>query len=147
MRRLVLAAMFAMTGLSLISRSTAETAVSTRADWLTDARLGGFIHWSAGGALGARWFGEPLRNPTPYGEWSRHRNRVPRADYDAAIAHMAVTPEQVDAWVKAFKDAGCAYVIFVAKHHDGLAFWPSKASTYTFQNLSKCQTDVCAEMR
>jgi alpha-L-fucosidase len=88
-----------------------------------------------------------LRNPTPYGEWSRHRNRVPRADYDAAITRMSITPEQVDGWVKSYKDAGFGYVIFVAKHHDGLAFWPSHVSSYTFQNLSKCPTDVCGEMR
>lgn len=121
--------------------------MENRADWFREARLGGFIHWSAGGVFGARWFGEPLRNPTPYGEWARHRNRVPKADYDAAISKMSVTPEQVDAWVRTFKDAGCGYVIFVAKHHDGLAYWPSKVSDYTFQNLSKCRTDVCAEMR
>ncbi len=120
---------------------------ANRAEWFTTARLGGFIHWSPGGVFGSRWFGEPLRNPTPYGEWARHRNRVPRADYDAAIRQMSVTPEQVDTWVKSYRDAGFGYVIFVAKHHDGLAFWPSQVSDYTFQNLSKCPTDVCGEMR
>ncbi len=146
MHRRILSAMLALSG-TIPSLTAAEAPVAGRAAWFTEARLGGFIHWSAGGVFGARWFGEPLRNPTPYGEWARHRNRVPKADYDAAISHMAVTPEQVDAWVKTFKDAGCGYVIFVAKHHDGLAYWPSKVSGYTFQNLSKCPTDVCAEMR
>lgn len=146
MRRLILPTLLAMTGITP-HLAAAQPVTNPRTQWFTDARLGGFIHWSAGGVLGARWFGEPLRNPTPYGEWARHRNRVPRADYDAAIAHMSVTPEQVDHWVKNFKDAGCSYVIFVAKHHDGLAFWPSDVSTYTFANLSKCQIDVCAEMR
>lgn len=118
-----------------------------RVAWFTEARLGGFIHWSAGGVYGARWYGEPLRNPTPYGEWSRHRNRVPRAGYDEAVAKMSVTPELVDSWVKAFRDAGFGYVVFVAKHHDGLAYWPSKASEYTFQRLTGSGVDVCAEMR
>lgn len=135
-----------MTGTLALATAADEPPVN-RTEWFTTARLGGFIHWSPGGVFGARWFGEPLRNPTPYGEWARHRNRVPRADYDAAIGHMSVTPEQVDGWVKSYKDAGFGYVIFVAKHHDGLAFWPSQVSNYTFQNLSKCATDVCAEMR
>lgn len=146
MHRRIMATMLAITGCLPAAAAPAPPAAE-RAAWFSAARLGGFIHWSAGGVFGGRWFGEPLRNPTPYSEWSRHRNRVPKAEYDAAIARMAVTPEQVDAWVKSFKDAGCGYVIFVAKHHDGLAFWPSKVSGYTFQNLSNCPTDVCAEMR
>lgn len=142
MCRHILSVMLAFTGFA-----HAEAPADNRVAWFTEARLGGFVHWSAGGVFGARWFGEPLRNPTPYGEWARHRNRVPRADYDAAIRHLQVTPKQVDDWVKSFKDAGCGYVIFVAKHHDGLAFWPSKVSNYTLQNLGGCRTDVCAEMR
>ncbi len=142
MRSKLLSAICALTG--MISPVSAE---NDRSAWFTEARLGGFIHWSAGGVFGARWFGEPLRNPVPYGEWARHRNRVPRADYDAAIARMSATPEAVDGWVKAFKDAGFGYVVFVAKHHDGLAFWPSQASGYTFSKLSGCGVDVCGEMR
>lgn len=146
MRCSLLTAMLALTG-SITPSHAAGDPAGDRVAWFTQARLGGFIHWSAGGVFGARWFGEPLRNPVPYGEWARHRNRVPRADYDAGIARMSITPEAVDAWVKSFKDAGFGYVVFVAKHHDGLAFWPSKASAYTFQRLSGCVVDVCAEMR
>lgn len=113
-----------------------------RSAWFTDARLGMFIHWSAGAVEGARWHGEPLRNPVPYGEWLRCRNRVPRADYDKLISRMTITKEQVDEWAKLAADAGMKYLIFVAKHHDGLAYWPSDVSDYTYQELTGEDTDV-----
>lgn len=113
-----------------------------RVAWFTEARPGMFIHWSAGAVEGARWHGEPLRNPVPYGEWLRCRNRVPRADYDKLIAQMSITKEEVNNWVALARDAGMKYIVFVAKHHDGLAYWPSEVSDYTYQNLTGSNLDV-----
>jgi len=30
-----------------------------------------------------------------------------------------------DQWMKAIRDSGATYVVFVAKHHDGFCLWPT----------------------
>lgn len=118
--------------------------VSTdRTEWFQQARLGMFIHWSAGGVEGARFQGEQLRNPLPYGEWLRCRNRVPRKEYDKLISQMTFTQEMADQWAEMASKAGMKYLMFVAKHHDGLAYWPSAVSDYTFDKLTGLNVDVC----
>jgi alpha-L-fucosidase len=117
-----------------------------RTAWFEEARFGMFIHWSASSALEGRYCGEPVRQGV-YGEWLRARNRVPRADWDAAVATMKITPEKVDAWAEAARDAGMKYIIFVAKHHDGLAFWPSKVSDYTYNKVSGVSFDVIGRLK
>ncbi len=124
-----------------------ENEFRERVAWFQEARLGMFIHWSVGAVEGARWKGEKLRNPLPYGEWLRCRNRVPREGYDKLISQMSITPELVDKWVRLAKESGMKYVMFVAKHHDGLAFWPSKVSDYTYPNLTGTGTDVLQLLR
>ena len=117
-----------------------------RTAWFEEARFGLFIHWSACSALEGRYCGEPVRQGW-YGEWLRARNRVPRADWDKGIRQMQITPARVDAWAEAAKQAGMKYVIFVAKHHDGLAFWPSKVSDYTYNRLSGVSFDVIGRLK
>lgn len=36
-----------------------------------------------------------------------------------------------DQWMEAIKAAGASYVVFVAKHHDGFALWPTDQTTYS----------------
>jgi alpha-L-fucosidase len=42
-------------------------------------------------------------------------------------------PTALDAkqWVSAMKNAGCNLLILVAKHHDGLCFWPSRYTSHS----------------
>ena len=126
-------------GLAVGGRADAAT---NRVDWFVDARFGMFIHWSAGSIYGAHWQGEPFRGPGAYGEWTRCRNRVNRSDYDAALPLMSATPDQIEQWVALAKEAGMQYIVFVAKHHDGLAFWPSQASAYNLPKLNGTGTDI-----
>ncbi len=59
------------------------------------------------------------------------------------------TPSQFDAnnWVEAVKEAGMQYAVFVCKHHDGFANWPSKFSNYTVAQTpwKEGKGDVVAE--
>lgn len=45
-------------------------------------------------------------------------------------------PSDVDCeqWVRTAKEAGAAYTVFVCKHHDGFANWPSKYTEYSVAN-------------
>jgi alpha-L-fucosidase len=130
--------------MSSISHQVPTT--SSRTNWFEAARFGLFIHWNADAALEGRFDGEPVRQ-SDYGEWLRARNRVPRADWDKAIKRMHVTPATVEGWAEAAKEAGMKYVVFVAKHHDGLAYWPSKVSEYNLNKLAGVDFDVIGTLK
>lgn len=38
-----------------------------------------------------------------------------------------------DQWMKAIKASGAKYVVFVAKHHDGFALWPTEQTEYSIK--------------
>lgn len=38
-----------------------------------------------------------------------------------------------DQWMKAIKASGAKYVVFVAKHHDGFALWPTEQTDYNIK--------------
>lgn len=38
-----------------------------------------------------------------------------------------------DQWMKAIKASGATYVVFVAKHHDGFALWPTAQTDYSIK--------------
>lgn len=48
----------------------------------------------------------------------------------------AFNPTELDCkdWIKTLKEAGGKYAVFVAKHHDGFANWPSKYTEYSVKN-------------
>ncbi len=52
-----------------------------------------------------------------------------------------------DEWIRTVKDAGAAYAVFVCKHHDGFANWPSKYTDYSVANTpwKNGQGDVVRE--
>src|SRR5579863_1500584 len=39
-----------------------------------------------------------------------------------------------DQWMKALRDAGIQYVVFVAKHHDGFCLWPTSQTDYSVKS-------------
>ena len=132
--------------MSDLQPSAPHSQATSRTAWFEDARFGLFIHWNACAALEGRFDGEPVRQ-SEYGEWLRARNRVPRAEWDNAIKKMHITPDVVDGWAEAAKEAGMKYVIFVSKHHDGLAYWPSTVSDYTLNNLAGVNFDIAGRLK
>jgi alpha-L-fucosidase len=39
-----------------------------------------------------------------------------------------------DQWMKAIRDSGAKYVVFVAKHHDGFCLWPTEQTNYSVKS-------------
>lgn len=112
-----------------------------RIKWFEEARLGVMIHWSLCTPAAGRFNGEKLRN-SHYAEWLRCHNKVQKADWDKMARRMPITEEEIENWVIATKEGGFKYLTFVTKHHDGVAFWNSKVSDYTYGKLSGTGFDV-----
>ncbi|MBO9707394.1 MAG: alpha-L-fucosidase [Caulobacter sp.] len=115
-----------------------------RLAWFRQARFGVFVHWGPYSVLGGQWRGQP--NPG-YSEHIMRVARIPRQTYRDEVA-AKFHPDAYDArtWVKAMKAAGAGYVILTAKHHDGFALWPSKASDYNIAQVSGFKRDPLAEL-
>ena len=45
-------------------------------------------------------------------------------------------------WVKLFKQSGAKYLVLIAKHHDGFAIWPSKASKWNIADATPYGKDL-----
>jgi alpha-L-fucosidase len=92
---------------------------NARAQWLRDAKLGVFLHWTPSVNCGGEvsWIMKQDMGDMP---------RVPVEVYKALP--KIFDPKKFDpkAWVKLFEDAGIRYAVIVPKHHDGYAMWDTK---------------------
>lgn len=101
--------------------------------WFKDAKLGIFIHWGvysipsyASNEGYSEWFLRGLMtNDT---NRINFQKRVFGENFKYRDYAKLFKAELFDAneWARIFKEGGAKYVLFVAKHHDGYAMWPSK---------------------
>ncbi len=101
--------------------------------WFQDAKLGIFIHW---GLYSVPAYGAP----EAYSEWFLRglqleeplRTNFMKETYGQNFTYKDFAPLfkaelwNPDEWADLFKRAGAKYIMFVTKHHDGFALWPSK---------------------
>jgi alpha-L-fucosidase len=102
-----------------------------RMAWWREARFGMFIHWGATTVLDSNWKGE-----IGDGTWILHKAHVPVSEYKAALKAFNPVKYDPDAWARAAKEAGCGYVVLVARHHDGFCNWDSKVSEFDVANTA-----------
>jgi len=104
--------------------------------WFKDAKLGIFVHWGLYSVPSwstaeryAEWYYRWL--DSSYQPVVDHHNKVWGDDFEYKDFAPLFTAELFDAqeWVDLFDRAGAKYIIFVSKHHDGFAMWPSKYSS------------------
>src|SRR5579884_1700140 len=55
---------------------------------------------------------------------------------DGSASPSVFNPTQFDPdqWMKAIRDSGAKYVVFVAKHHDGFCLWPTEQTDYSVKS-------------
>jgi len=120
-----------------------------RPAWLSEAKLGIFIHWGPysvpawaepSGALGVvpaqEWF---RRNA--YAEWYYNTIRIPGssaarhhaevyggAPYDDFLDAWTASAFDPAAWARLFAATGASYVVPTTKHHDGVTLWDAPAT-------------------
>ena len=129
-----------MLGLVLLSAgaicSAADPSPASIADrdarmgWWREARFGMFVHWGLYSGLAGTWNGKPV-GKTGGMEWIQQRVGADTETYaKAAIPLFKPTSDFAKSWAKLAKDAGCRYIVFTTKHHDGFALHDSKVSEY-----------------
>ncbi len=91
------------------------------AQWFPNASLGLFIHWGMSAVMADGDL-----------SWSMLANRswedatVTPNTYWAQVNQWHPDKMNFDKMLKAAKAAGITYAVFVTRHHDGFALWPSK---------------------
>ncbi|HVI46802.1 MAG TPA: alpha-L-fucosidase, partial [Chitinophaga sp.] len=104
----------------------------SRIAWWREARFGCFIHWGVYSTAGGEWNGKKVEG---YSEHLMRKERISRQEYaDKLIGHFNPTEFDAEAWVRMIKAAGMRYLVITAKHHDGVAMYPTVISDYSIKN-------------
>jgi len=101
-----------------------------RMRWWREARFGMFVHWGLYSGLAGTWDGKPVGTQGGM-EWIQQRVKADTDTY-AQRAFSLFKPQAGFAreWARLAKDAGCRYLVFTSKHHDGFALHDSKVSDF-----------------
>jgi len=126
------------------ARSETREQRDARMRWWRDARFGMFVHWGLYSGLAGTWKGKPVGSRGGM-EWIQQRVRADTWEY----AHEAVPlfhPREgfANEWAKLAREAGCRYVVFTTKHHDGFCLFNSQHTTYDAYDL--IGRDLCGEI-
>ena len=89
--------------------------------WFRKARFGMFIHFGLYALL-------------ERGEWVQYHENIPREEYEQLMERF--NPERFDAeaWVTLAEEAGCKYITFTTKHHDGFCLFDSEHTDFKITN-------------
>ncbi len=136
----------AMFGSLFVPTAVAETQDErdARMRWWREARFGMFVHWGLYSGLAGTWNDKPVGTRGGM-EWLQQRVRADTWEY----AHQAVPKFQpaegfAKEWARLAKEAGCRYVVFTTKHHDGFGLFDSQYTTYDAHDL--VGRDLCKEI-
>ena len=91
-----------------------------------EAKFGLFLHWGVYSVYGGTYKGQDLWSA----EWIQENARIPYAEYAKTASEWNPKDFDAETWVRTAKDAGMRYIVITARHHDGFAIYPSKASNY-----------------
>jgi alpha-L-fucosidase len=112
--------------------------------WWREARFGMFVHWGLYSGLAGTWQGKPVGTSGGM-EWIQERVKADTDRYArAALPLFKPKPGFAREWARLAREAGCSYVVFTTKHHDGFALHDSKVSE--FDAGSQLQRDLVQEI-
>ncbi len=123
---------------------TAETPAQreARLSWWREGRFGLFIHWGPSSLSGKEISWARVGHPHDH----RGLESVPADEYDVLYRRFDPVRFDADAWMRLAKEAGCKYVVFIAKHHDGFSMWPTKLRADYSIAATPFRRDICKEI-
>lgn len=98
--------------------------------WFTDGKLGIFLHWGIYSVDGVAE------------SWSFFNGQVPYDTYMAQLDGFEAQKWDPDAWADLFVEAGAAYAVLTAKHHDGVALWDTQAADLSVVKRTPAARDL-----
>lgn len=129
MKRIFRCSLILALSLSFVSAES-EQDRDARMSWWRDARFGMFVHWGLYSGLAGTWKGTMVADKGGM-EWIQQRVGVDTWTYAAeAIPKFVPKQDFAQEWARVAKQAGCKYVVFTTKHHDGFALHDSKDTVY-----------------
>ncbi|MCX6997989.1 MAG: alpha-L-fucosidase, partial [Kiritimatiellaeota bacterium] len=136
----------------------ADAPVPPRSDtrWFEEARFGLFIHFGLysipagqwkGVKSGRNWYAEWIRAQQGFDQFEQNGvYGLSREEYDTLLKQFNPAGFNADEWIGLAKEAGMKYFLITAKHHDGFALWPSKASGYNVVEATPFRRDILGEL-
>jgi len=101
-----------------------------RLAWWREARFGMFVHWGLYSGLAGTWDGKAVGKKGGM-EWIQERVKADTDTYaKKAIPLFKPTPDFARGWARLAKEAGCRYIVFTSKHHEGFSLHDSKVGDY-----------------
>ena len=116
-----------------------------RMEWFRDAHFGMFVHWGLYSVAEGIWNGKDYAANGGAAEWLQSAANVPADVYEKTLTPL-FKPKKDFAreWARMAKEAGCRYVIFTSRHHEGFALHDSK--TTTFDGMDVTGRDLAREI-
>jgi len=109
-----------------------ETAAQrdARMAWWREARFGMFVHWGLYSGLAGTWNGKPVAKSGGM-EWIQQRVGADTETYaKRALPLFKPKPGFAAEWARLAREAGCRYLVFTSKHHEGFALHDSAVTDY-----------------
>jgi alpha-L-fucosidase len=101
-----------------------------RMEWWRDARFGMFVHWGLYSGLAGKWDGKSIGS-TGNMEWIQQRVKADTNAYaERALPLFKPKPGFATEWATLARKAGCKYLVFTTKHHEGFALHDSKVTEF-----------------
>ncbi|WP_143307606.1 alpha-L-fucosidase [Chitinophaga vietnamensis] len=114
-----------------------------RIAWWREAKFGCFIHWGVYSVPGGEWKGKKVEG---YAEHLMRKEKIPRREYATRLIQTFDPVHfNADAWVRMIKAAGMRYLVITAKHHDGVAMYPTAIGDFSIKQ-SAFRRDPMAEL-
>ncbi len=115
-----------------------------RMEWWRQARFGMFVHWGLYSGLAGTWKGKAVGESGGM-EWIQYRVQADTWEYaHEAVPHFRPKAGFAKDWAKLARKAGCRYVVFTSKHHDGFCLFDSDHTTYDARDM--VGRDLCREI-
>lgn len=152
MRAMIRSGLYGMLSVMLVTMNLAagETVPESPAQrdarmaWWREARFGMFVHWGLYSGLAGTWNGKAVGKSGGM-EWIQNHVHADTDTYaKEALPRFQPKPGFAREWAKLAKAAGCKYVVFTTKHHEGFGLFESSAGD--FNAGAKLHRDLAKEI-